>query len=264
MSNRNRILTAVLVLSVIVFGVRPSAWAQVTAAAIHGTVTDSTGAVIPNAVVTAENTSTGIVTKAKTDSKGYYIFPQLQIGGPYTVTIAAPGFNQYAQTGLTLNLNDNRDVDAHLKVGGKAQTVNVNASQLQVETSDTQLKTEITSQTLEQIPMLSRDPALLQKLTAGSVESSDRFGTYSANGSQTPQNSFLLDGADINDFSLQSEGIQINPDALAEENIVTSTLNPEFARNSGAIVNEVLKSGTNQLHGSAFEFYRDTFLNNGN
>lgn len=142
--------------------------------------------------------------------------------------------------------------------------MNVNASQLQVETSDTQLKTEITSQTLEQIPMLSRDPALLQKLTAGSVESSDRFGTYSANGSQTPQNSFLLDGADINDFSLQSEGIQINPDALAEENIVTSTLNPEFARNSGAIVNEVLKSGTNQLHGSAFEFYRDTFLNNGN
>src|SRR6202041_2361183 len=83
-------------------------------------------------------------------------------------------------------------------------------------------------------------------------------------GSQAPQNSYLINGADINDGPLQNEGIEINPDALQEENIVTSTMNPEFARNSGATINQILKSGTNKFHGSGFEFYRDTFLNNGN
>jgi hypothetical protein len=98
----------------------------------------------------------------------------------------------------------------------------------------------------------------------GVVESSDRFGTSSSNGSQTPQNSYLLNGVDNNDGSLQSEGLVINPDALQEQNIVTSTINPEFARNSGAVINQVIKNGTNKIHGSGFEFYRDTFLNNGN
>src|ERR1700734_624570 len=97
----------------------------------------------------------------------------------------------------------------------------------------------------------------------GNMESSDRFGNFSANGSQTQSNTYLVNGADITDASLQSEGLSVNPDALAEQNIVTSTLNPEFARNSGAIVNQVLKSGTNTFHGSGFEFYRDTFLTNG-
>src|SRR6202000_793237 len=114
------------------------------------------------------------------------------------------------------------------------------------------------------MPLLGRDASGLQKLQPGSVESSDRFGSFSANGSQTQSNSYLLDGADINDGPLQSEGISINPDALAEEAIGPSTLTPEYARNSGAIVNQTLKSGTNTFHGSGFWFYRDTFLNNGN
>jgi hypothetical protein len=83
------------------------------------------------------------------------------------------------------------------------------------------------------------------------------------NGSQTTNNSYLLDGIDNNDGPLQDEGLVINPDALAEENIITSTLNPEFSRNGGSVVNQVLKSGTNQFHGSGFEYYRDTFMNNG-
>ena len=125
------------------------------------------------------------------------------------------------------------------------------------------MKQVITAQQMEEAPLLGRDVSGLQKLSPGTVESSDRFGSYSSNGSQTQANSYLLNGADITDVSLQDEGISVNPDALAEENIVTSTLNPEFARNSGAIVNQVLKSGTNTFHGSGFEFYRDTFLTNG-
>ncbi len=238
--------------------------AQITYSAIHGTVTDSTGALVPNATVMVVNTSTGIKTTATADKSGYYVFPQLQVGGPYTVTITAGGFQKFSQTGLTLTVNENRDVDAKLQVGSEGQTVEVSANQLQVETSNTQLEQVATAEQLEEIPLEGRDPAGLQKLEPGVVESSDRFGSYSSNGNQTAQNSYLVNGIDINDPALQSEGIQVNPDALQEENIVTSTMNPEFARNSGATVNQILKSGTNSLHGSGFEFYRDTFLNLGN
>ncbi|MGA3335080.1 MAG: carboxypeptidase regulatory-like domain-containing protein [Terracidiphilus sp.] len=242
----------------------PSAWPQVTTAAIHGTVTDPSGAVVPNAKVTALNTATGISTGTTSNKSGYFIFPELQVGGPYTVTVSAAGFENFVASGLILNVNDNREVLAGLKVGGTAETVQVTATALQVETSNTQLEQMITSSQLESIPMEGRDAAGLAKFESGVMESSDRLGSYSTNGSQTPQNDVILNGADINDFALQDEGIEVNPDALQEENLVASTMNPEFSRNSGAIVNEVVKSGTNTVHGSGFEYYRDTFMNNGN
>ncbi len=253
-----------LIVSLILFGLAPRVSAQKDYAALHGTVTDATGAVIAEATVKVVNASTGISTVRTTDKSGYYIFTQLQVGGPYRVTVTAPGFETFVATGLMLNVNDNREQDARMKIGAALQTVEVSATTLQVETSNTQLQQVATEQQLESLPLEGRDPAGLQKLEPGVVESSDRFGTFSSNGSETPQNSYLVNGTDINDGPLQNEGIQINPDALEQENIVTSTMNPEFARNSGAVVNQVLKSGTNQFHGSGFEFYRDTFLNNGN
>jgi hypothetical protein len=260
---RLEICAAIVLLLLGTLGLPHRAAAQITYAAVHGTVTDASGAVIPNAAVSITNTSTGIATTASTNSHGYYIFPQLHIGGPYTIEISAPGFQKFSSTGLTLNLNDNRDQDAKLQIGTTAQTVNVIAGAVQVETSDTQLKQVITAQQIEEAPLLNRDASGLQKLAPGTMESSDRFGNFSSNGSQTQSNSYLVDGADMTDGPLESEGLSINPDALAEESIVTSTLNPEFARNGGAIINQTLKSGTNAFHGSGFEFYRDTFMNNG-
>ncbi len=253
-----------VVLSLFLAAFTPRVQAQNVYAQIHGTVTDATGLVISKATVTVQNMSTGITTVREADANGYYIFTQLQVGGPYTVTVAAPGFESYVSTGLTLNVNDNREVDGKLKVGATSQTVEVSASALQVETSNTQLQQVATEDQLEEIPLEGRDPAGLQKLEPGVVESSDRLGNFSSNGSQTPQNAYVLNGTDITDVALQQEGLQINPDALHEENIITSTMNPEFARNSGAVVNQILKSGSNSFHGSGFEFYRDTFLNNGN
>jgi hypothetical protein len=191
-----------IALFLVSFGFRDTASAQVTYATVHGTVTDSSGAVIPNATVTALNTSTGIKTTVNTDSHGYYILPQLQIGGPYTVTIEAQGFQQFQSSGLTLHLNDNRQVDAQLQIGAAAQTVQVEAAAVQVETADTQLKQVVTGQQIVSMPLLGRDASGLQKLQPGSVESSDRFGSYAANGSQTQMNSYMLDGADINDGPL--------------------------------------------------------------
>ena len=252
---------AMLVLAAFCLILSPAAQAQNVYGAIHGTVTDSSGAVVPSAKVTVINTSTNISTTATTDNKGYYIFPQLQVGGPYSVTVTAAGFTGFTNGGFMLQLNDNRDVDARLEVGSGTTTVQVSSSSLQVETADTQLKQVMTSVQLEEIPLEGRDPAGLQKLEPGVVESSDRFGSFSTDGNQVPQNSYLVNGVDINDGPLQDEGIQINPDALEEENVIASTLNPEFARNSGATVSQVVKAGTNQFHGNGFEFYRDTFLN---
>jgi Carboxypeptidase regulatory-like domain len=248
-------------LSILCLAWVPIARAQNVYAAIHGTVTDATGAVLTNASIAVVNTSTSITTKATTDNKGYYILPQLQVGGPYLVTITAPGFQKFVQNNLTLNVNDNRDVDAKLSVGADNATVSVSASALQVETSDTQIKQVMTAEQLEEVPLEGRDPAGLQKLEPGVVEASDRFGSFSSDGNQSSQNSYLLDGVDINDGPLQNEGIQINPDALQEENVIVSTLNPEFARNSGATINQIVKAGSNKLHGNVFEFYRDTFMN---
>jgi Carboxypeptidase regulatory-like domain len=261
-----RLQSAILALTLLVVGslafvdVRP-AQAQNVYAAIHGTVTDSTGAVVPNASVTVVNTSTNITTKAISDSRGYFILPQLQVGGPYTVTVEAAGFESFTQSNLNLQLNDNRDIEAKLTVGASSTTVQVSASVLQVETSDSQLKQIVTTQQLEAVPLEGRDASGLQKLEPGVVESSDRFGGFSTDGSQTPQNAYQVNGIDINDYALQDEAISVNPDALQEENIIASTLNPEFSRNSGATVSQVVKGGTNSLHGDAFEYYRDTFLN---
>ncbi|HTV06968.1 MAG TPA: carboxypeptidase-like regulatory domain-containing protein [Acidobacteriaceae bacterium] len=242
----------------------PVAHAQNVYATIHGTVTDSSGAVIPGATVTVINTATGRALTQTTDSRGYYVFPRLAIGGPYTVTISRNGFQEFKTVNLTLPLNSNREIDATLQTGSVSQTIQVSASAVQVETSDTQLKTTINATQIEQLPLLGRDATILQKLSPGVVESSDRFGNYSANGNQTQENSYLVDGADINDTPLQEQGMVVNPDALSEVTFLTSTQNPEYSRNSGAIVNETVKSGTNQFHGDGFEYYRDTFLNNGN
>ncbi len=258
------LLFVTVVVAALSLAVSPAAFAQNVYAAIHGTVTDTSGAVVPGATVTALNTSTDIATKQTTDSKGYYILPQLAIGGPYTITIDLTGFQTAKTVGILLQSNDNREINAVLKPGSVSQTVEVSATAAQVETSDTQVKSTISSTEIEDMPLLGQDASALQKLTPGTVESSDRFGNFSANGSQTQENNYLLDGADNNDAPLQNQGLVISPEALSEVTFVTSTQNPEYSRNSGAIVNETIKSGTNQFHGEGFEFYRDTFLNNGN
>ncbi|GGH08676.1 hypothetical protein GCM10011586_26330 [Silvibacterium dinghuense] len=245
-------------------GANRSSYGQATNASIHGTVIDPKGAVLPNALVTAINISTGIAMSQKTDSKGYFLFPQLHIGGPYSIAVDAIGFQRFIVTGIMLDLSSAREVDAQLQIGASSQTIQVNAQNVQVESSDIQLKNVIGARELEELPTLGRDAVQLQKTAPGVMEASDREATFSTNGSQTQENSYLLDGTDINDFLLNQPGITVNPDALAEINVISSTLDPEFSRNSGAIVDEALKSGTDQFHGSGFEFYRDTFLNNGN
>jgi hypothetical protein len=262
MNSRRSYWLLALLLLLPLFGV-PRAHAQAVYATISGTVTDTSGAVIPNANVMAVNTSTNISNRSVTDSKGYYTFPQLQTGGPYTVTVEARGFQRYQKTGIMLKVSDSLEENAALSVGSTGETVQVQAAAVQVQTADTQIKTDITSNEVEQIPLLGRDASILEKTAPGVVEVPDRFGNPESDGAQSQQNEFTLDGVDVNDVALQDQAMYPNPDALAEVAVVQNDLNPEYSRNSGAMISETLKSGTNAFHGDGFEFYRDTFMNDG-
>jgi hypothetical protein len=261
-----RFQSAILALTLLVIGSlafvdAPVATAQATSATIHGTVTDASGAVVPGAKVMIQNTATGISAETTSNKTGFFVIPALQVGGPYTLTISAAGFQKAETTGIILTVNADLEESAALSVGTEAQTVTVSSSAVQVETTNTQLEQVVPASQLENLPMLGRDAASMERLAPGVMESSDSFGSYSVNGNETQMDSYQLEGIDINDGPLQDEGFEINPDALAELNTVSSTINPEFARNSGSVVNEVIKTGTNELHGSGFEYYRDTFMN---
>jgi hypothetical protein len=229
-------------------------------AKIQGTVTDPTGAVLSGVKLTATNVGTNIAYSAESKGDGGYVFLNLPIG-TYRVTATNSGFRTFTATGITLVLDQIFALNIKMELGQVSEQVLVEASNVQVETSNTQLGTVINGDAIVDMPLNGRNWTQLQLLEPGVMASSDRFGTYSTNGAQTQQNSFLINGQDSNDLPLNTPLIIPSPDAIAEFNMVTNTINPEYGRNSGAIMNAVIKSGTNSFHGSGFEFYRDTSLN---
>jgi Carboxypeptidase regulatory-like domain len=236
-----------------------SAFADNLYASIRGTVTDATGAALPGATVTATNVATGIQTKITTNQTGAYVFPQLAIGD-YKVTVTAANFKTFQAAGIHLDLDQVYSLNVKLEVGAVSEAIQVEANPTQVETTSMQLGTVVTGNQIVDMPLNGRNWTQLQQFETGVVATSDRFGTFSTNGSETQQNSFLINGTDSNDTALNTPLVIPSPDAIGEFNMVTSTINPEYGRNSGAIINAAIKSGTNQFHGDVFEFYRDTFL----
>ncbi len=240
-----------------------SAYAVNTTARIKGTVTDPSGAVIPDAPISATNETTGVVFKTVSQANGDYQFLELPIGS-YTISATAPGFKSFSATGIVLNIDQQYVEAVKLSVGNSSDTVSVAADAVQVNTTDMQLSHVVDSAQIVAYPLLGRQFTQLEQILPGVQASNDRFGGFSVNGSQTQQSSYLVNGADTNDFALNTIGIQPNVDALGEFNLISGALNAEYTRNSGAIVSTVIKAGSNRFHGDAFEFYRDTFLNNKN
>jgi len=229
-------------------------------ARIQGTVTDPTGAALNGVKLTATNVGTNISYEAQTKADGNFVFLNLPIG-TYRVIATSSGFRTYTATGITLVLDQVYVLDIKMELGQISETVTVEANKVQVETANTQLGTVVNGETIVDMPLNGRNWTQLQLLQPGVMASSDRFGTFSTNGSQTQQNSFLIDGQDSNDLPLNTPLIIPSPDAISEFSMVTDTINPEYGRNSGAIMNAGIKSGTNSFHGDVFDFYRDTFLN---
>src|SRR5215472_15467393 len=238
----------------------PSAKADNLYAKIQGTVTDPTGAVLAGVKITATNVGTNLQYAAETQGDGGFVLLNLPIG-TYRVSAEHSGFRSFTASGITLALDQVYALNIKMELGQISEQVIVEAARVQVETANTQLGAVITGDTIVDMPLLTRNFTQLQQLQPGVMSSNDRFGTYSTNGSQTQQNSFLINGQDSNDLPLNTPLIIPSPDAIAEFNMVTDTINPEYGRNSGAVMNVAIKSGTNNFHGSAFNFYRYTFLN---
>ncbi len=239
----------------------PTAKADNLYARIQGTVTDPSGAALVGVKLTATNVGTNISYQSESKAEGNFVFLNLPVG-TYKVVATSSGFRTSTATGITLVLDQVYALNIKMELGQISEQVLVEASNVQVETSNTQLGTVIGGDTIRDMPLINRNWINLQQLEPGVVASSDRFGSnFSTNGSQSQQNSYLIMGQDSNDLPLNTPLIIPNPDAIGEFNLVTNTINPEYGRNSGAVLNAAIRSGTNAFHGDAFDFYRDTFLN---
>lgn len=229
---------------------------------IRGTVTDSSGAAVAGAAVKIVNNATNLERESATSELGSFDAPNLP-PGDYTLTVTKTGFRTFKQTAIHLEAAEVFAVNATLEVGEMSATVEVTAEKLQADTTTMQLGGELASGEIKDFPLLNRAWINLQTTLPGVVASNDRFtSNFSTNGSRTQSNNYLVNGTDSNDLPLNTPiANAINPDAIQEVKVVDSTLNPEYGKNSGGTLIVTTKSGTNEFHGTGFEFYRDTFLN---
>jgi hypothetical protein len=239
----------------------PGALAQTGSFA--GTVTDSTGAEVPNAKITALNLSTGIARTAETDESGTYRITNVK-PGIYDVRIEHPGFKSVLFSRVELSVDAVLTLDVHLVVSSTKETVTVTSEAVApVNLNDAQMGNLVDSRQMTDLPLILRDPYALILLSPGVVQSNTLFGGFSVNGSRERSNNFLLDGTDNNDpdFGGFPKGLtSLNPETTQEFRVITNSYLPEFGRNSGAIIDIVTKHGTNEFHADAYWFGRYTAL----
>ena len=262
-------LTTIAVALVCLLFVPAATHAQVATGTLLGNVTDSTGAAVPGATVTATNTGTGFTRTTTTDASGQYSVPLLPVG-QYKIEVKLSGFNAFLQTGITLEVGRNARVDATLSPGGLTEAVSVVADATLVETSTTALSRTVGQNEVLNLPLVNRDLYSLLNLTGGvtSNENSNSLGgpeqLTTINGSQKAQIgtvSFQLDGGN-NTAGLRGTGNPApNPEAIQEFRVITSNYAAEYGRYPAGVVDVITKSGTNQFRGAAFEFFRDEALN---
>lgn len=246
------------------------ATAQSTGGRINGRLTDPSGAVIPNANVTLINEATGVSTHTQTNKGGDYAFPTVAVG-TYTVEFEAPGFKKLTRRQIALDLNQTLAVNETLELGAATETVEVTSEAPLIDTSSTQLGATVDSLMATQLPLNTRDTYQLLQLQPGVMSNaggsntiaygSDQPGVVSVNGGRGRANNFNVNGGDANDLFANLPTVQPSPDSIAEFRVLTNTFDAEYGRNSGAVVNVVTKSGTNEFHGNAFEFFRNSVLN---
>ncbi|MGA8373614.1 MAG: carboxypeptidase regulatory-like domain-containing protein [Candidatus Sulfotelmatobacter sp.] len=251
-------LSRMVLLSLVVMAPAASS-AQDATGRIFGTVYDQQGAVIPEVRITVTNMATQEARVATTDKEGSFQMLALPIGN-YKVTAEHTGFRTVASAEQKLLINQALRIDFKMEVGAANQTVDVGAEAAPVETVNPTLGQSITGRTLTNMPLNGRDLLDLALLQPGVTESNDDnlgAGNYSIAGGRTDSVTFLLDGGLNNDLLDNSNVLDPNPDAVAEFRILTSDYTAEYGRNGGGVISVVTKSGTNQIHGSLFEFIRN-------
>jgi hypothetical protein len=264
----------VAIFAISVLAIIPS-FAQFDTAEVLGTVRDKTGAVVPKASLTLLNVDTGIQAKTNAGDDGNYTFSNVKIGR-YKVSAGAAGFSTEVASDIMIEVGARQRVDFALAVGAVTETVEVSGAAATLETDTSEHGQVINSAAIVELPLNGRNYADLALLSANVVKSpiaasfspsgTPREGSFNVNGMRSTYNNFLLDGLDNNAYgtsnqSYSSQAVQPSPDALAEFKVITSNYSAEYGRVGGAVVNAVMKSGTNRFHGTAYEFLRNTDLN---
>ena len=248
---------------------------------ISGTVTDASNAAIAGATVTVTNVDTGISQKQQTNSQGFYSFQDLAVG-KYTLAVEQKGFKAYRETGITLDVNQALVRDVALQIGTAAETVEVSSAALQVDTANTQMGEVIGGKEMTDVPLVTRSYTDLLALQPGVVSTSSGMtgayagafisagfavpqvsgdlnsGALSVNGMREADNGFILNGVLVQEIGYSGAGAIPNLDSIAEFRILTNNYDAEYGNYSGGQINVVTKSGTNNWHGNAFEFLRNT------
>lgn len=259
----------------------PTTWAAVTGR-ITGTVTDQTGAVIPGVTVTATNIAQGTQTKVIADGKGTYTFPSLLVGR-YDLKLEASGFRPALRTNLVLDIDSALQVDVSLEVEGRTEAVEVSAEegQVAVETGSTQMGEVVTGNQMTSVALNGRSYTDLLALQPGIVPTTTQTpdsivmagvttavapsgllnpGNQSISGQREDANGFVVNGGDVKELMNGGTLVVPNLDSIAEFRILTNNFDAQYGNYSGGVVNVVTKSGGNDLHGSGFEFLRNTLL----
>src|SRR5215472_18011495 len=243
---------------------------QEVTAAINGAVTDPSGAAVTGARIVVTDLDRGTQFSATTDSSGSYSLPRLPVGR-YDVKVESAGFQSAIRKDITLVLNQVAAVNFQLKIGNIGQTIEVTAAPPILQTEQTQVNTVMESNAILAIPLQSRNYQQLALLTPGTVTTSPasfnggqttfNSGRPDINGNREQANYYLLDGMDNNEFVDNNVAYSPNVDAIQEFNVITNNPNAEFGQFLGGVISVSMKSGTNHLHGSLFEYFRNDKLN---
>ena len=234
--------------------------------AIFGTVTDSTGAVVGNAELTATNASTGVAERVKSNSSGYYIFLDLR-PGTYKINCVIAGFETVERTGILLEVDRRARVDVTLRVGEVKQVMEVEGSVSTVDTASSTVKDVVDTHRMDELPLNGRNALSLQAILPGAIQmgsGSAATGTalntnlvFSVNGTRPSSSAYVLDGGLNMEMYNNVPAAFPNPDTLQEFSILQNGYSAVNGRNAGAVINMVTKSGTNQLHGVLYDFLRN-------
>ncbi|MCU1223381.1 MAG: putative collagen-binding proteinTonB-dependent receptor family protein [Edaphobacter sp.] len=249
-----------------------SAYAQFESASVLGYARDSSGAAIPNSTITLTNIGTNISQTATTDGEGRFEFPSVSIG-QYKVTSEAAGFERVQTQNFTVTTNARQRVDVNMKPGSVSETVTVSSAPTLLETETSSHSTVIGTKQVESLPLNGRSYADLVLLVPGARKSalentttSSREGSFNINGQRSAFNNYLLDGLDNNNYGTSNQGfanenIPPSPDAINEFRVETNNYSAEYGRTTGAVINASVRRGSNQFHGRAWDYVRNTSFN---
>jgi hypothetical protein len=269
LSLRARVLAALVGFALLCCLAPPPAGAQAVSGTILGFVQDSTGAVVPGATVTLVNTGTGFSRSVVSNAAGEYSAPLIPTG-IYTVTAEITGFKKVSKTNVQLGVDQKVRIDLALEIGAMTEVVEIQAETPLLQTSSSELGATVVEEQIKTLPLNGRNfvsltrtvPGILRGQPGGNIDGAGSLAwrasaSFSANGQRTRDNNYMLDGVDNNETWLQTVVIFPSVDALQEFKLQTSTYSAEFGRSLGGVVNLQLKSGTNDFHGSVFEFNRN-------